>query len=351
MRKIGRILSNIEEKPLQFSFIYIIVFAIISFILSKINIAFRQIPNIIIMTIPLLIIFYGIVKKMKENDTFRNIVFTILILGVILCIIFGKFLILMGALLYGSIFPIEHVVSEQGEKYVVYVENVWMRTYVHYHKYINPIFCKYNQEFQRDLRGAFDPYDENHEGYFDDKKDNNTSGNTEETLKPSKPKEKPKAEIQSDNEILYQEKFGDITVMAICKGDAMGNHIVAIYNSYDDGETWKSIIDNEEGVINVHYGTEFIFFNENLGYYFDPGRAGTNLQNQYLFVTTNGGKTFDNVNLKDINGLENPFYLEGLPYSENGVYKLKVYNYLNGEEVYHILNSQNGIEWYFEKKK
>ncbi|NLC88160.1 MAG: hypothetical protein GX682_05245 [Clostridiaceae bacterium] len=64
-------------------------------------------------------------------------------------------------------------------------------------------------------------------------------------------------------------------------------------------------------------------------------------------ITTNGGKTFEDVKIIKTDNLEEKnIYFEGLPYIENEILKIKAYTITNGEKKYlNLLSEDNGLDW------
>lgn len=352
MNKVKKIYTKTLNNPILFSACYILVLALINFNLNKMDIAFRQKPAIFLLILPIILTIYGIITLIKKEkmirDLFRLLIGILAGIFAILCILGWRMILLLAGLTLERLFPKEHIIiKEDGTKLVAYVESVWMDTTVTYYKYYNPLFCSYTSINTEHFSGNFDPFDGEHENY--NSNNNNTPSNIH-NQEETNPKEDEKIipEITEDNKILYKETFADTTIAAVCKGDWSGRHIVVILKSRDNGITWESMQDSPDDAMDLHYGTKFIFFNENLGFYYEPGFPGSSLEDANLMQTLDGGKTFTHLELQALCYVDEPHYIKDLPYIENGLYKLNVYSYKNNEEIIYTLYSKDGFTWELE---
>lgn len=63
--------------------------------------------------------------------------------------------------------------------------------------------------------------------------------------------------------------------------------------------------------------------------------------------TTDGGKTFTKANFIHSNEInEENLFVDGLPYYEDGILKLKVYELKNSKNIYYeFYSNDNGLNW------
>lgn len=360
----SKFLKKLSKIQLSFTLIAatILIFGISEKILNIFNISFRNWFSMCLIIGILIWTFITIIASYKSSEKSRRFLNKILIIFWIIigiCCIFWQYTLLFGVLLFSaSDFNIkEHVIDFEDGKKVVYVKSVWMSTDVQIHDYYGPIFCsyKYDSEF---YEGVYDKYDkeyiEDQKRYEQERKNgkenDSSSIQKNKTSIEDKIKIPIKAEITESDEILYKEKFGDITIVAVCKGDWSGKHIVQILKSKDNENTWTSMLEKGDGAIDLHHGTEFKFYNENFGYYLDRGIQGESLHNFEFKFTDDGGKSFNRVKF-DIGDTEigdKEFDIESLPIFENEQYVIKLNVYLKNEEKEYTLYSANGISFELE---
>lgn len=355
----SKFLKKLSKIQLSFTLIAatILIFGISEKILNIFNISFRNWFSMCLIIGILIWTFITIIASYKTSEKSRRVLNKILIiLGIIIgiCCIFWQYTLIFGSLLFSaSDFNIkEHVIDFEDGKKVVYVKSVWMSTDVQIHDYYGPIFCsyKYDSEF---YDGVYDKYDKEHIEYqkmYEQERKNgkdNDSSNIEKnkTSIEDKIKIPIKAEITESDEILYKEKFGDTIIVAVCKGDWSGKHIIQILKSKDNENTWMSMLDKGDGAMDLHYGTEFKFYNENFGYYLDSGLQGDSKRNFEFKFTDDGGKSFNRVkfDIADTEIGDKEFEVVDLPIFENGQYIIKLNVYFGNDEREYTLYSINGI--------
>ena len=124
------------------------------------------------------------------------------------------------------------------------------------------------------------------------------------------------------------------------QGSWSGRDIITFNKTTDGGKTY--VTQNPEG-FDVHYGWEALFINGDIGFINDSG----NRDYRVFYVTNDSGKTFTKANFIHSNEInEENLFVDGLPYYENGILKLKVYELKNPKNIYYEFYSEdNGLNW------
>lgn len=149
------------------------------------------------------------------------------------------------------------------------------------------------------------------------------------------------------NEECISWTFDNNVGIKICnRGSWSGKDIITFEKTLDGGITYKT--QNPDG-FDVHYDWEAIFINENVGFINDYGIPG-NGDNYGLYVTKDSGKTLKKSNIIHPDNIEEKNLLvEGVPYYDNGILKLKVYTINHSktpEKTYYDFYSQDeGENW------
>ena len=153
--------------------------------------------------------------------------------------------------------------------------------------------------------------------------------------------------------ILYETKINGNTIIRVVNlSSILGQKtVIGIEKSTDNGK--KFIKMYKEG-ISIHDGAEICFINENIGFINDFGLAGTNGDNKFFRVTTDGGRSFECANIIHPESIEEKtLFVKGVPYVENNKLKLQIYtiNYAkNPERTYYTFYSEdNGLNWKIEE--
>ena len=153
----------------------------------------------------------------------------------------------------------------------------------------------------------------------------------------------------NDPNILYQKEINKGEIIRVIKLDTIlaQRTVVGIEKSVNGG---KSFIRVDSEGITVHNGAEFCFINNDIGFINDYGIVGTDGDNRTLKVTTDGGRTFKDVNIIHPDNIEEDnLFVDGVPYKENGSLKLQVYtlNHENNSEktYYTFYGHDNGVNW------
>ena len=134
-------------------------------------------------------------------------------------------------------------------------------------------------------------------------------------------------------------------VLVQMKAPFRDRYIVEIYKTEDGGENWNKIDTNVGG---VYVGTEFLFINENIGFFHDP-HGGVDSYGS-LEITTDGGYTWNNVKVNKPDSItENNIFFNDLPKQEGDkltvvAYTVRLTRYPN-EKYYEFESTDSGITW------
>lgn len=320
---------------------FISIFIIIEKVLNHFNMSFRFWLQCLIFCICLIGIILCIIKIYIKKEKVKNILKKVCILFLFLLIptiIFGQY-ILFFILVFANYYNLnieEYTIDTEYGKKVVYVQH-FFDTKLKVHDYYNQFICSYNYDseiYEGNLNISEIEEKLNKKNNLTDEKQKSK----EEIIKNIKP------EISESDEVLYKEKFGDVTIAIVSKGEWNNKHIVQILRSKESDNIWESMLQNEYGAIYASNNTEFKFFDEDFGYYLDNN---VDEKHQELKYTSDGGRNFETVKLligeTEIGDKE--YIIGGLPLFENGKYKLKLNVYCEYGEKEYILYSENGISF------
>lgn len=152
--------------------------------------------------------------------------------------------------------------------------------------------------------------------------------------------------------VVYKHFTTDKEGHVVCMGDpAMGTYAVMIYSTIDGGNTWKQVNDQ---FITVHYDTKFKFINEQVGFYLDYGRQGTD-ELAILERTEDGGKTWQEVKIEKMSFIEeNNLLFKDFPKEKENKLEIIVYtlNHLKepGRNYYLYESEDLGKTWNYKEK-
>ena len=344
LRKINILFDKINNHFFILLVVFIAMFVISEKVLNIFNMSFRFWFQCLAFTIFLIVAILGIIKLSIKNEKVRNILKKVCIALMFVLVfieIFWQYTLFFISVIANcyNLNIEEYVIDTDTGKKVVYVRH-FFGTNVEVHDYYNKFLCSYDYDVEY-YDGTVSIYDI--EKRLNEKNNistpiDNSQNKKEDIIKNIKP------EIAEGDEILYKEKFGDVTVAVVSKGEWNDKCIVQILKSQDNENTWLSMLQNEYGVMYVSDNTEFIFFNEDFGYYLDNN---TNEKYQELKYTYDGGKSFGRVKLligeTEIGDKE--YVIKGLPFFEDGEYKLKLKVYFEDGEKEYILHSDNGMSF------
>lgn len=152
--------------------------------------------------------------------------------------------------------------------------------------------------------------------------------------------------------VVYKHFTTDKEGHVVCMGDpAMGTYAVMIYSTTDGGNTWKQV---NEQFFTVHYDTKFKFINEQVGFYLDYGRQGTD-ELAILERTEDGGKTWQEVKIEKMSFIEeNNLLFKDFPKEKENKLEIIVYTLNHLKEPsrnYYLYESEDlGKTWSYKEK-
>lgn len=353
-----KIISKIKNHIFLTTVIFTLLFLLISFILYKNNILFRQwvyYLSGLLIYVGLILGITQLIRKIK-NKIAKLISSVIFIICIILSILF-----LIISLIFG--YQPEHVIKKNNNKYVAYV-NAFLDVNVTYYDYINFFLRGSKERISEGYgNGSYDPftfdggtikepistyyykYDSNGNRIYENS--NNIKNNYETSNNTA-----TNSDTNNDTNYFWiNELIGYKVDIVDC---AMGYEGIKIYRTTDAGNSWKSQLTSEYKILSVHYNSQFLFLNDNLAFIYDPGRAGAENEKGKLMVSTNNSKTYIPCVVElPITLNTNTIYIDGLPTYENNNLKLKVYSidYQNGPiKTYYNYTSKDGITWLYDSK-
>ena len=159
--------------------------------------------------------------------------------------------------------------------------------------------------------------------------------------------------MPENEEVLYEKKFNK-TILRFSKVDnVLGkNMLVHVLRSKDNGENFYVVSDD---VIQVSNEAKFVFLNENLGFAVNTGEIYLDSRKTGLYITNYSGKTFTSSNFKYTNENVDYISIEGMPYYENDVLKIRcsVYQVNSNKDGYEnknliFIGNDNGLNWNLE---
>ncbi|MBQ7410536.1 MAG: hypothetical protein IJW20_04045 [Clostridia bacterium] len=97
------------------------------------------------------------------------------------------------------------------------------------------------------------------------------------------------------SEVMYEKRLDENKIIRVVnKGAVLAQRtLISVEKSVDNGETWISQTTENDGAIQIHNGSTFLFIDENIGFINDPGLVASG-DNKGLLITIDGGKTFNN---------------------------------------------------------
>lgn len=162
MEKIKYFFNKINNNMMLYSVVLIVILFFTQIILKFFNLKLRQWVYLTVVVISTILILGFCIKQfIKKSRKTKSIITFIGISVLALCIIFWK-IVLWG--LFVLIIVInpksEHVVYIQGSRYVACVESNLSDKTVYYHKYINFIVMRSEEDFIEYYKGSYNPITE-----------------------------------------------------------------------------------------------------------------------------------------------------------------------------------------------
>ena len=270
-------IKNWLKSPIFYGISYLILYIIIGLILYKLGYVYLQGFRVfsILLVATLLIVGLILYIKNKEESALDQVLMLVIV-------IFGTVVILF----VEALLPREKIVTVGNEKQVEVTSNTFLKENVNYYQYVN-IFVRGNKIKVNEVEKQY----------------NNT-----ETI------------IDDDTtDILYEQRFSDTNIIRLRLIDYISSkNIVVVEKSIDNGECFINILENEEKNLTINRDAEVTFTNEEIGFIFDLGLLGKDDRYKKFLVTTDGGKTFNDVSIT-INGYGDLdyYYINSLPYLKN----------------------------------
>ena len=341
-----KIVNFIKNYILVETIIFVVLFLLISFLLYINDIMCRQWVYYLTGIVVYLSSIIGIaqIARKIESKNIKSLIICTLSILISLSLPIIIFLYIFGH-------QPEHVVEKEGKKYVVYV-NAFLDVDATYYDYIN-FFFRGSKPIIRESygNGAYDPFIEEYKDrepvttyYY--KYDNDGNRIYENINNETSTDNKVIEESDRPGDILMSWSFENNTSIAIRYAGSWSGRDILIFKKATDGGAY--ITQNPEG-FNAHYGWKALFINSEIGFINDPGIPG-NGENYGFYITTDSGKTFKKANLIHPDEIEEKNLLvDGVPYYENDVLKLKVYT-LNRMKspmytYYEFYSVDNGLNW------
>ena len=277
-------IKNWLKSPIFYGIGYLILYVVIGLILYKLDYMYLQGFRVFSILLIATLLIAGLVLYIKNKEgSALDRVFMLIIL-VIVTVIF---------LVVEALLPRERIVTVGNEKQVEVTSNTFLKENVNYYQYVN-IFVRGNKIKVNEVEKQY----------------NNT-----ETI------------IDDDTtDILYEQRFSDTNIIRLRLIDYISSkNIVVVEKSIDNGECFINILENEEKNLTINRDAEVTFTNEEIGFIFDLGLLGKDDRYKKFLVTTDGGKTFNDVSIT-INGYGDLdyYYINSLPYLKNDKFVLDV---------------------------
>ena len=215
------------------------------------------------------------------------------------------------------------------------------------------IAIKYNQI---ELAHKEEPFNETTKK---EQKTNKTPQVTIETKKKTKEEiEKEIIKNVKEEDIIYQKEINEnVKIRVVYSGSALGQkQLIMIHKTLDGGKNWKSQIQREDLVMTINNGAKIEFIDENIGFINNLNLIKTNIpsESEGLLVTKDGGENFEYAKFEKIKDIkDDTFYVDELPYVENGTLKVKIYpldySRIEPEIYYEYFSTDNGLNWKYNK--
>lgn len=350
-----KFLLKVKKNLFDYSFLFLIIFLFICFILSLFNIRFRLWFIILMITIFLLGLIGGIIQIAIREEKIVRIIIIILTGSLILfCLFFYKVFIDI----FSFFLCPEYVTVLDGKKYATVINQGLHHTSISYYDYYGPFLMGMSERVYG--VGDYNPFihkDDTiiniHLTYFDDngkkmyEKDvtyNNGKIVDEEGFNNYD------VEIETptvNDNILYEVKFGKTVIRVRKDEDVMPqNMMVSVYKSIDNGKKFDRMSDS----IIVSQEAKFIFLDEKIGFIISSGNVWLNKESKDLYMTADGGKTFNVAKFNYKNDNVEYMSVVDFPYFKEDVLHLECIIYYNlNEKVKLDFVSDDGLDWRLSK--
>lgn len=363
--------EKFKNNILIFTILIATIFVALHFCIGLLNIRFRIWIYYFIAVFTILGIVGGSIQLLKKK---KNIIVKIIVLIVLVMFVISSPVIYIGLVFA---YTPEHVVKKNGKKYVACVRS-FLDVDVDYYDYINFFLVGKKIRISEYYgNGGYDPFDYKYERKplwyhcYDDngkvidtddeyynielkRKEIPTNKNIVIDFSESENNKTQNNVSESHEEVhikegdtLYEKKINKKTsIKVIYKGSILAQRsVIGIEKTTDGGKTWNNQLETTDGFMQINDGAKFIFLDESIGFINDLGLAGTNGENSGLLVTTDGGKNFDESTIIKGN-INDELYIDGVPYIEKDILKIKVYTIENSRKKYYeFYSSDDGKTW------
>ena len=296
-------MKNLLKNPLFYGVIYIILYFIGYLVLAHYNYTYFGVIKLISIIIILITIVFGIISIYKTKKEAKFKLFTSYIFIEIVTIIL--FFLVLGYFIGDR----ESAVTLYNKKMVESRSRFLASDTVSYYDYINPFVrgntlrkkMHYDKEISKENYSMTEFFD------ADGKLINYTySQNIEEEIEVIDVKNGSYGSTTIESflsSIIYESRFNktDIIRVRVIDSALAGKDIIIVEKSTDNGLSFKNILENDDKYLVVNRDTDVTFVNENIGFIFDLGLLGRDDRYKKFLVTTDGGKSFNDVSIT-ING-------------------------------------------------
>ena len=296
-------MRSLLKSPLFYGVIYVILYFIGYIVLAYYNYTYFGIIKLISIIIVLITIILGIISIYKTKEEAKFKLFTSYIFIEIVTIIL--FFLVLGYFIGDR----ESTVTLYNKKMVESRSRFLSSDSVFYYDYINPFVrgntlrkkMHYDKEISKENYSMTE--------FFDDEGDliNYTySQNIEEEIEVMDVKNGSYGSTTIESflsSIIYESRFNktDIIRVRVIDSALAGKDIIVVEKSTDNGLSFKNILENDDKYLVVNRDTDITFVNESIGFIFDLGLLGRADRYKKFLVTTDGGKSFNDVSIT-ING-------------------------------------------------
>lgn len=362
---------------LIYDLIFVVFNILLNFLLYLLNMRFRLWFIVIIVLISIIGFIIGMFKVLYNSYEDKKTVIIFSMLSVITILIFIALLLPIIGFIGIFTYKPEHTVELDNKKYVAVVNSLF-HVNVNYYDYYGPLLMGTKVKVYGYFgNGDYDPFNNpNIVGnveytYYDDKgkikykrtvnfiKDGNgniiDNNSNDIDINPPKYNENDRYLLPEDEEVLYEKKFGK-TILRFTRVDyILGQRsLVRVLRSKDNGKNFYVVSDD---VIQVSNEAKFIFLNENLGFAISNGKIYLSSNSvPGLYVTNDGGKTFESSKFKYENEDVEYINIKDFPYYDKGILKIKclVYEFNTSKDSYEnkeliFISKDNGLNWILQQ--
>ena len=347
-----KFLLKVKNDLFAYSFLFLLIFLFICFILALFNIKFRLWFIILMFIVFFVSLVIGIIQiSLRESKVVKIVIIVLTGSLVLFCLFFYKLILFILAF---AIRP-EYVTVLDGKKYVAAVDQGFHHTSVSYYDYYGPFlrgtteringFGDYNPFIHHDdklLDIHLTYYDKNGKQIYE--KDG-AYKNGKLVSENSYDDYDTEIKIPTiDDNVLYEAKFGK-TFIRIRQTDSVmpQNMAISVYKSTDGGKNFEMVSDP----IIVSLEASFIFLDKNFGFIISSGNVWLNKDSTDLYVTFDGGKTFKTANFDYTNDKVEYMSIVDYPYFKENVLHLECEVYLSKEKTLKLnfISKDNGLNW------